>query len=160
MTNDEQWATSWGWAWGSSTLTRSVACKCTCLFAYICWWSLVCHTTSNTLYIHTHTLYVRTCSSLAIKMCADSITQPPSDSTEGCVWGDIQGGCPWDPPDCLGCVWGDIQGGSWDVLGILRTAWAVCVGTTREDPGVSMGSSRLPGGLCMWGQLGRILGSP
>jgi len=32
----------------------------------------------------------------------------------------------------------DIEGGSWDVLGILRTAWrAVWVGTTREDPGMS-----------------------
>ena len=56
---------------------------------------------------------------------------------------------------------GDNQGGSWDVHGILRTAWrTVCMGTTREDPGMSMGSSRLPGGLRVWGKLGRILGCP
>jgi len=33
-------------------------------------------------------------------------------------------------------------------------------GTTREDPGMSMGSSGQHGGLCVGGQLGRILGCP
>ena len=48
-------------------------------------------------------------------------------------------GCPRNPPDWLdGCVCGDNSGGSWDVLGILCTAWrAVCEGTLREDAGMS-----------------------
>jgi len=36
----------------------------------------------------------------------------------------------------------------------------VCVGTTREDPGMSMGFSRQHEGLCVEGQLRRILGFP
>ena len=52
-------------------------------------------------------------------------------------------GCPRDLPDCLeGSVWGDNLGGSWDVLGILWTAWmAVCVRTSREDPRMSFRQS-------------------
>ena len=54
-----------------------------------------------------------------------------------CVWGQLWTilGCPWDPPDCLkGCVWG----------------------TSREDPGIPLGSPRLPGGL----GVGDIQGGP
>ena len=71
-------------------------------------------------------------------------------------------GCPRDPPDSLGaCVWGDTKGGSRDVQGILRTGWgSVSEGTPREDPGMSKGSSRQHGGLCLRGHQGRIPGCP
>jgi len=49
---------------------------------------------------------------------------------------------------------GRILGCPWDPLDSMR---AVCGGTTREDPGMSMGSSGQHGGLCVGGQLGRIL---
>ena len=40
-------------------------------------------------------------------------------------------------------------------------AWrAVCGGTSRKDPGMPLGSSRLPGGLGVEGHPGRILGCP
>ena len=56
-------------------------------------------------------------------------------------------------------MWGDNQGGSWDVH-TIQTAWrAVCGGTSREDPGMSI-QSRQHGGLCVGGHPGRILGCP
>ena len=71
-------------------------------------------------------------------------------------------GCPRDPPDWVGdppdrvgaCVWGDTKGS-------FRTGWGpVCVGTPREDPGMSKGSSGQGGGLCVRGHQGRIPGCP
>ena len=32
---------------------------------------------------------------------------------------------------------------------LFRLEMALCGGTTREDPGMSLGSSGLPGGLCV-----------
>jgi len=50
-----------------------------------------------------------------------------------------------------GCVWGDNQGGSWDVH-TIQTAWrAVCGGTSREDPGMSIQSRQHEG--CLWGDI-------
>ena len=53
------------------------------------------------------------------------------------------------------------MGGSWDVQGILRTAWGpVSEGMAREDPGMSKGSSGQHGALCLKGRQGRIPGRP
>ena len=51
--------------------------------------------------------------------------------------------------------------GSRDVQGILRTAWGpLYEGTSREDPGMSKGSSGQHGGLCLRGHQGKIPGCP
>ena len=47
-------------------------------------------------------------------------------------------GNPWDPLDCL----------EYRACGLLQTAWkAMCVGLSRKNLGMSLGSSGLPGGL-------------
>jgi len=71
-------------------------------------------------------------------------------------------GSPWAPPDCLeSYVCGVIKEETWEVLGILWISWrVVSVEAPREDPEISLGSFGQHGGLCVWGQLGVILGRP
>ena len=88
----------------------------------------------------------------------------------GLCWRGLQGrglqgrilGCPRDPPDSMGaCIGRDSKGGSWDVQGILWTAWRPLLERTpREHPGMSKGSSGQHGGLCLRGLQGRIPGRP
>ena len=52
----------------------------------------------------------------------------------------------------LRIAWGGGGGGGGGCVhlgGVLGIPWTVCVGTSRKDPGMSLGSPRQHGGLCV-----------